>query len=69
MYRYQVNFEKVFTAAMVGRWLSVTDPATPGQGYWFRLTGFTSSSAMTLGGIDGTAVVWPFATATPASLS
>lgn len=56
-----------FILAMVGRWLSVTDPNTPGQGYWFRLTGYTDSTHMTLGGIDGTAVVWPFATATPAS--
>lgn len=56
-----------FTPAMVGRWLTVTDPATPGQGYWFRIVGYTNTTTVTLGGLDGTPVTWPYATATPAS--
>ncbi len=56
-----------FTPAMVGRWLTVTDTTVNGQGYWFRIVGYTDSQHITLGALDGTAVNWPYATATPAS--
>lgn len=56
-----------FTAAMVGRWLTVTDTTVPGQGYWYRISGYTNATTITLGANDGTAVVWPNATVTPSS--
>lgn len=37
-----------FTPAMVGRWFSITDTATPGEGYWFRVAAYTSATAITL---------------------
>ncbi len=52
-----------FTAAMVGRWFTITDTTVPGQGYFFRVTGFTDSTHITLGGLDATAVNWPYASA------
>lgn len=52
-----------FTAAMVGRWLTVTDTTVPGQGYWYRIVGYTNSSTITLGANDGTPVKWNNATA------
>lgn len=33
-----------FIPAMVGRWFVITDPTVPGQGYWYRLVGYTSST-------------------------
>lgn len=50
-----------FTAAMIGRWITITDTTVPGQGYYFRVMGFTDSAHVTLGGLDGTPVVWPYA--------
>lgn len=37
-----------FTAGMVGRWFTITDTAVPGQGYWYKITGFTNTTTMTL---------------------
>ncbi len=37
-----------FTAAMVGRWFTITDTSVRGQGYWYRVTGFTSTTALTI---------------------
>jgi hypothetical protein len=37
-----------FTPAMVGRWFTITDPTEPGQGYFYRLLTYTSSSVMQL---------------------
>jgi hypothetical protein len=37
-----------FTSAMVGRWFSVTDTTIAGQGYWFRIAGYTSATVLTL---------------------
>ncbi len=34
----------VFTAAMVGRWFVVTDTTVPGQGYFYRINHFTSTT-------------------------
>lgn len=47
-----------FTAAMVGRWVTVTDTSVAGQGYWLKLTGFTNATTMTMNR------TWTFATAT-----
>jgi len=47
-----------FTSAMVGRWFTITDPTVFGQGYWYRVSGFTDSTHITLGALDGTAVNW-----------
>jgi hypothetical protein len=33
-----------FTPAMVGRWLEVTDPTIQGQGYFYRITHYTSAT-------------------------
>jgi hypothetical protein len=33
-----------FTAAMVGRWLEVTDTTVPGQGYFYRIMHYTSAT-------------------------
>jgi hypothetical protein len=38
----------VFTQAMVGRWLTITDKATPGQGYWYRIASVTDSTHLEL---------------------
>lgn len=35
-----------FTAAMVGRWFSVTSPTVSGQGLWFRVTSYTSATVI-----------------------
>lgn len=56
-----------FTPAMVGRWFTISDTTVPGQGYWYRLVGYTDSTHMTLGGNDGTATPWGFATASTTS--
>lgn len=40
----------VFTAAMVGRWFQVTDTTVPGQGYFYRLSSFVSTTIMTMYG-------------------
>ncbi len=37
-----------FTAAMAGRWFSVTDPTEPGQGYWYRVLSYQSTTGLTL---------------------
>lgn len=44
-----------FTPAMVGSWFSITDPAVPGQGYWYRITGYTSATQISLGTLTGEA--------------
>lgn len=38
----------VFTAAMVGRWLEVTDTTVPGQGHFYRIGHFTSTTQIEL---------------------
>jgi hypothetical protein len=38
----------VFTAAMVGRWFCVTDTTQTGQGLWYRIASFTSTTAIEL---------------------
>ncbi len=40
-----------FTAAMVGRWLEVTDTTVPGQGYFYRINHFTSTTQVELDGV------------------
>jgi len=40
--------DTIFTAAMVGRWLSVTNTATPGQGYFYRIGSYTSPTEIGL---------------------
>lgn len=37
-----------FTAAMTGRWFTVTDTSTPGQGYWYRVASVTDSTHLEL---------------------
>lgn len=37
-----------WTEAMVGRWFIVDDPTAPGQGYWYRISAFTSTTSLTL---------------------
>lgn len=37
-----------FTSAMVGRWFVITDTTVPGQGYWYRVTGYTSATSITI---------------------
>jgi len=37
-----------FTSAMVGRWLEVTDTTVPGQGYFYRINHFTSTTQVEL---------------------
>lgn len=37
-----------FTTAMIGRWFTMNDVTKQDQGYWYRITGFTSTTAMTL---------------------
>lgn len=55
------NGSSVFTSAMVGRWLSVTDSTVPGQGYWYRIVDYISSTQLVLYN------PWPNATVTPSS--
>ncbi len=52
-----------FTSAMVGRWITVTDPTIQGQGYWLRIVGYTSATVLTV------SQVWPYPTATTAALA
>lgn len=47
-----------FTSAMIGRWLEVTDTTAQGQGYWYRVTGYTSATSITV------SPVWNAPTAT-----
>lgn len=56
-----------FTSAMVGRWFTITDTTVPGQGYWYRIVGYTDATHITLGALDGTAVNWSNATVSGAS--
>lgn len=37
-----------FTPAMVGRWFTITDTSVPGQGYWYRVSAYTSPTVITL---------------------
>ena len=37
-----------FTAAMVGRWFSVSQTSTPGQGYWYRVASVTDTTHLEL---------------------
>lgn len=43
----------VFTSAMVGRWLEVTDPTIQGQGYFNRISGYVSTTKLVLDTIWG----------------
>lgn len=38
----------IFTAAMVGRWFTVTDTSQPGQGYWYRIGAYVDTTHLTL---------------------
>lgn len=38
----------VFTQAMAGRWFTVTDTATPGQGYWYRVASVSNATSLEL---------------------
>lgn len=40
--------DTVFTAAMVGRWLEVTDETSTGQGYFYRISAYNSATSLTL---------------------
>lgn len=51
-----VGTDTVFTSAMVGRWFTITDTTTPGQGYWFRVLTYTDATHIEL---DRT---WPYTT-------
>ncbi len=37
-----------FTAAMVGRWFTINDPTVVGQGYWYRVRTFSSTTVLVL---------------------
>lgn len=37
-----------FTAAMVGRWFTMTDTTKPGEGYWYRIASYTSATQIDL---------------------
>lgn len=37
-----------FTPAMVGRWFTVTDVTSPGQGYWYRVSEFVDASTLVI---------------------
>jgi hypothetical protein len=37
-----------FTPGMVGRWFTVTNTATPGEGLWYRISAYTSATSLTL---------------------
>ncbi len=43
-----VGVNTTFTAAMVGRWFTVTDTTVPGQGYWYRIASVTNSTNLVL---------------------
>lgn len=38
----------VFTSAMAGRWFQITSTSQPGEGYWYKVSSFTSTTVMTL---------------------
>lgn len=38
----------VFTPAMVGRWFTINDPTSTGQGYWYLITNYVSATQLTL---------------------
>lgn len=40
--------DTVFTEAMIGRWFTVTNTATPGQGYWYRIGAVTDGTTLEL---------------------
>lgn len=47
----------IFTAAMVGRYFQVTDTVGTGDGNWYRITGFTSTTILTIENkYDGTSI-------------
>jgi hypothetical protein len=58
------NSSALFTPAMVGRWFTVKDPTVVGQGYWYRITGYTDTTHVTMGTNNGYAVEWANADAT-----
>lgn len=37
-----------FTVAMIGRYFNITDTGGTGDGNWYRITGFTSTTALTI---------------------
>lgn len=43
-----IGTSTTFTPAMVGRWLLVTDPTVPGQGYDYRIRTWVSSTELVL---------------------
>ena len=43
-----VGTTTVFTEAMIGRWLTVTDITVLGQGYWYQIADVTDSTHLTL---------------------
>lgn len=43
-----VGVGTAFTAAMVGRWLFITDTTVPGQGYEYRITAVADTTHLTL---------------------
>ena len=43
-----VGTSTTWTAAMVGRWFTITDTTKPGQGYWYRVATFTDATNITL---------------------
>lgn len=50
-----------FTPAMVGRWFTVTDTTVPGQGFWYRVTGYVDATHLNI------YQQWPNATAAGAT--
>lgn len=51
-----------FTAAMVGKWLTVTDTSNTGYGYWYLISAYTSATSITVfetyGGATGSALTY-----------
>lgn len=43
-----VGVGTTWTSAMVGRWFVVTDTTAPGQGYWYRIAAFNSTTSLTI---------------------
>lgn len=37
-----------WTSAMIGRWFTMNDNTQRGYGYWYRISGFTSTTSLTL---------------------
>lgn len=37
-----------WTAGMAGRWFTISDTATPGEGYWYRIASVTNSTSLEL---------------------